>query len=122
MDAPYYYKAYINANTQALPYTITQSGTSVSNGTASLPANACRLVPTYNPVDNGGAPLVGALGTAGTWVGTKTLYTSDAGGAARTITAVYGLVGDPATGAGNFIPPTQAAGNYTGTVTFTLTA
>lgn len=128
MKVPYYFKAYINANTQSLPYTITQSGTPVSNGSATLPTTACRVVPTYNPTDNGGAPLVGTLGSPGSWVGPRTVYTSDAAGSPRTVSVVYALIGDPAYGGGlngeplNFIPNTQPAGAYGGSVTFTLTA
>jgi hypothetical protein len=122
LDAPQYFKVYMTANTQSLPYTISQNGTSVSNGTATMPNGACKVTPTYNAADNGGAALVGTLGTAGTWVGTRTLYTSNATGATRTISSFYGLIGDPAQGAGNFVPESQAAGNYSGTVTFTVTA
>lgn len=122
LDAAQYFKVYMTANTQSLPYTITQNGSAVSNGTVNLPANACKVTPAYNAADNGNQTNPGTLGTAGTWVGNRTLYTSDAAGSVRTITAFYGLVGDPAAGAGNFVPGGQASGNYAGTVTFTVTA
>jgi hypothetical protein len=122
LDASNFFKVYMTANTQSLPYTITQNGTAVSNGTTTLPNNACKVTPTYNPADNGGATNPGTVGTSGTWVGNRTLYTSNAAGAVRTISAFYGLVGDPSTGAGNFIPESQATGNYAGTIVFTMTA
>lgn len=122
LDAAQYFKVYMTANTQSLPYTISQNGTAVSNGTTTLPNNACKVTPSYNPADNGNAALVGTLGTAGTWVGNRTLYTSNATGAVRTITGFYGLIGDPSTGAGNYVPESQATGNYAGTIVFTMTA
>lgn len=122
LDAAQYFKVYLTANSQGLPYTITQNGTTVSNGTATLPNNACKVTPSYESGSNGGAALVGTVGTAGTWVGNRTLYTSNSSGAVRTINAYYGLVGDPAQGAGNFVPENQASGTYSGTVVFTVTA
>lgn len=121
MDAPYYFKAYINANSQSKPYTLTQNGSPVSNGSTALPQGACKVTPTYNAGDNGGASSVGTLGSTGTWVGNRTLYTSDTAGSMRTVTVYYGLIGDPAAGAGNFIPSNQASGSYSGTITFTVT-
>ena len=115
--------AMISANSHGLPYTITQTGTTLSNGATTLPSGACTVVPVYAALDNGGAALVGALGTKGTWVASgKTLYTSDAAGSIRTIQAVYSVTDDPAAGATTGVPLNQAGGTYNGTVTFTVTA
>ena len=116
----------ITANSHGLPYTISQTGTAMSNGTTSLPAGALTVVPVYAAADNGGAtlPTGAALGTKGTWVASgKTLYTSETGTAAmRTIQAVYSITDDPTAGATASVPINQAGGTYTGTVTITVTA
>ena len=117
--------AMISANSHGLPYTITQTGTALSNGITTLPAGACTVVPVYAAADNGptAPPLVGALGTKGTWVASgKTLYTSDAVGSVRVFQAVYSVTDDPAAGATTGVPVSQAGGTYNGTVTFTVTA
>ena len=115
--------AMISANSHGLPYTITQTGTALSNGTTTLPAGACTVAPGYSALDNGGAAQVGALGAKGTWVASgKTLYTSDASGSVRTIQSVYSVTDDPAAGATTGVPMNQAGGTYNGTVTFTVTA
>ncbi len=117
--------AFISANSQGLPYTITQVGTGMSNGSASLPSGALNVVPVYAAADNGGAvlPAGASIGPKGSWVGTRTLYTSESGTAAsRTIQAIYSVTDDPAAGATSGVPQSQAAGTYTGTVTITVTA
>ncbi len=114
--------ALISAISSGIPYTITQTGTAMSNGGATLPAGACTVVPVYAAADNGGAAEVGTKGTAGSWVGTRTIYTSNAAGDLRTIQAHYSVTDDPAAGATTGVPLNQAAGTYTGTVTFTVTA
>ena len=115
--------AMISANSHGLPYTITQTGTALSNGATTLPSGACTVVPVYSALDNGGAALVGTLGVAGTWVTSgKTLYTSNAIGSVRTFQAGYSVTDDPAAGATTGVPLSQAGGIYNGAVTFTVTA
>ena len=117
--------AFISANSQSLPYTITQVGTVMSNGSTTLPNGALNVVPVYATADNGGLgiPAGAALGTKGTWVGSRTLYTSEPGSAAiRTRQAIYSVTDDPAAGATSGVPQSQATGIYTGTVTITVTA
>jgi hypothetical protein len=116
--------AFISPNSQGLPYTITQTGTTMSNGSTTLPSGALTVVPVYAAADNGGLakPAAAVVGTAGSWIGTRTLYTSETGTAAsRTIQAIYSVTDDPAAGATTGIPTSQAAGTYTGTVTITMT-
>ena len=116
--------ALISAATSGRPYTITQTATQLSTGGASpaaIPAGAQTVVPVYIAIDNGGAPLVGAMGTAGSWVGTKTLYTSNAAGDVRVIQAHYAVTNDPAAGATESVPPNQPAGNYAANIAFTVT-
>ena len=116
----------ITANSHSLPYTITQTGTSLVAGPNTIPTGACTVVPVYAAADNGGAakPAAAVLGTAGSWVATnKSLYASESGSAAmRTIQAIYSITDDPAAGATSAVPVNQAAGTYNGTVTFTVTA
>ncbi len=115
---------FISANSHGVPYTVTQTGTALSNGTTTLPAGACNVVPVYSANVNGGLPMpAGAsLGTAGSWIAVnKTLYTSGPTGALRTFEAYYSITDDPAAGATGSVPLFQQAGNYSGTVTITAT-
>ncbi len=81
------------------------------------------MVPVITTADNGGAPIVGTIGTKGTWVATdKVLYTSDVSGSLRTIQAIYSVTDDSAAGATEGVPLSQQGGTYTGSVTFTVTA
>jgi hypothetical protein len=117
--------AFITANSQGLPYTITSTGTALSNGTTTLPSGALTVVPGYAAADNGGAalPTGAVVGSAGSWVGTRTLYTSESGTAAiRTIQAGYSVTDSPAAGSTAVVPLNQAAGTYNGTVVITVTA
>lgn len=112
----------VTVNSHGLPYTVTQIGTALTNGTATIPAGASTVVTAYSPLDNAGAALVGTLGTRGSWVGTKTLYTSDAIGSMRTFQSIYSITDDPVAGATAGVPLNQRGGTYNGTVTFTVTA
>ncbi len=116
---------FFGASTQGAPYTITQTGTPMTGpGGATLPVGNLIVVPVYAPEDNGGAalPAGASIGARGTWVGTRTIYTSGPSAAARVVQAFYSITDDPAAGAVGGITSAQAAGAYTGTVTFTLTA
>lgn len=116
--------AMLTANSQSLPYVISQTGTALSNGSTTIPSGACTFVPVYASQDNGGASDPGTLGSADTWVSTtgKTIYTSDSAGSLRTIQAHYSVTGDPNAGATTIVPVNQASGSYSATVTFTVTA
>ena len=115
--------AFISALSSGTPYTITQTGTQLTSGSNTLPAGACTVVPVYAAADNGGQALVGTLGTKGTWVATdKTLYTSNAAADVRQIQYHYSITDDSNAGATTGVPTNQAAGTYTATVTFTVTA
>lgn len=114
--------ALLSAISTGAPYTITQNGTIMTSGANTLPAGATTVVPVYSPEDNGGAPLVGTMGTPATWVNaSKVLYTSNAAADTRVIQAHYSVTDDPAAGATTGVPLSQAAGTYTATVTFTVT-
>ena len=120
-------RALITANSHGLPYTITQTGTAMSNGTTTLPSGACVVKPIYVAADNASAaqPVGSTVGTAGTWVATnKVLYQSETGTAAmRAIDAFYSITDDTAAGASlPVVSLGQAGGTYTGTVTITVTA
>ncbi len=115
--------AFITGNSQGASYTIKQDGTPMKFGTIELPSGACNVVPLYIKADNAGAdlPTGASAGTPGSWVGSRTLYTSGPTGALRTVTAFYSVTDDPAAGATASVPTSQAAGSYTGSVTFTMT-
>lgn len=113
--------AFITTNSHGSPYIVTQDGTAMGT----LPAGACTVVPVYSDADNGGAtkPAGAVVGTPGSWVGNRVLYTSETGLVAiRTITAYYSVTDDTVAGATAVVPLNQAGGTYTGTVTFTVTA
>lgn len=115
--------ALVSAVSSGVPYVITQTGTQLTSGSNTLPAGACTVVPVYAAADNGGQALVGTLGTKGTWVATdKTLYTSNAAADVRQIQYHYSITDDSNAGATTGVPTNQAAGTYTATVTFTVTA
>ena len=103
---------FITANSNGLPYTISQTGTAMSNGATTLPSGACNFVPVYAAADNGGAamPAGAALGAKGTWVSgsAKNIYVSETGTAAmRTIQAFYSITDDSAAGATTGVPLSQ---------------
>lgn len=111
-----------------LPYTITQDGSPMSNGTTTLPTGPLVVKAVYEPLDQtpSGSPQPAGSTTptqaGASWVGTRTLYTSGGTGAIRTVTAFYSITDDALAGSTGSVPTTQAPGSYTGTVTFTLTA
>ncbi len=115
--------AMITCNSSGLPYAVTEtSAAALTSGINTIPTGACAVVPVYAAADNGGDGLVGSLGTAGSWVGTRTLYTSDGIGSIRTIQSHFAIVDSGSTGGSADVPLNQPAGTYTGTVTFTVTA
>ncbi len=123
--------AMISANSHGLPYSITTTGSALANGAITIPAGACGVVPVYIAADNGGAaiPTGATLGAPGPWVGAvRTIYTSEATNPAKLVAlrAYYSITDDPAGGSsggatGN-VPLSQPGGNYTNTVTITVTA
>ncbi len=114
----------ITTNSHGVPYTVTQTGTPLSNGTTTLPAGACTVVPSYSAADNSGLamPVGAALGTSGSWVAVnKTLYTSGPTGSLRTFQATYRITDDAGSGATAGVPLFQMLGDYAGTITITAT-
>ena len=125
--------ALVSANSHGLPYVITQNGTSLTGTGGTIPTGACRVVPVYSSTDQlGGVPQgtipVGAsVGPKASWVGTRTIYTSETGTAAlRIAQAHYSITDDPGAYPVVTTPTavltTQAGGSYSGSVTFTVTA
>ncbi|MBI4353501.1 MAG: hypothetical protein HY593_06235 [Candidatus Omnitrophica bacterium] len=116
--------AVVSANTHGLPYTITQTGTILSNGASQIPAGACVVVPVYVADDNGGysMPSGSQLGVNGSWVTTnKVLCMSNASGQSFAFRGYYSITDDPNAGATEAVPIDQRAGTYTGVITFTVT-
>ena len=112
----------ITANTVSGPLTDSTTG-------QTIPSGACTVVPVYSPSDNdfgaGPQPLVGTMGTPGSWAiagSPITLYTSDAAGNYRATQAYFSITDDPAAGATTGVPPDQQAGSYGGTILITMTA
>jgi hypothetical protein len=116
--------AMITANSHQAQYTITQTGTALTYGTNTMPTGACTVTPAYATADNGGLakPAGATVAAGGSWVGARTIYTSEAAPSAmRTIQAHYSITDDPAAGATASVPLNQAAGAYSGTVQITVT-
>ncbi len=115
----------ISANTHGIPFKVTQTGTALNNMTGSaLPDGACVVKPVYAKEDNGNQdmPAGAKLGTATSWVGTKTLYESEPASAQmRTIQAYYSITDDTTQGATDSVSLSQGSGDYKGQITITAT-
>jgi hypothetical protein len=126
----------VSAEPFGRPYSIISSCNGVSSGSNYLKPGNFGLVPVYSSTDKwvyngvskaqGDMPSGATLGTAGTGVGDKVIYSSESTDAtARIIQAYYGLPPYKAGGAAPFpgyepIPLTQNAGGYSATVTITI--
>lgn len=119
-----FFKVLLKVNTAGDSFGLTQIATPLtrSDSAETIPSGAYVVKPTYVEADNTGLsqPTGSQIGTAGTAVGTRTLF-ADSTGAGRVITLTYTLSGDPSTGATEVIPLSQRSGFYTGTIQFTLT-
>jgi hypothetical protein len=94
----------------------------LTSSSGTLPDGAWIFTPLAGVGGDSGHPLPGGIGSQGTAAQTDALwYQSDFGGTAATISATYGITNDAANGATDFIPPSQPAGSYSTTVTWTLT-
>ncbi len=116
--------ALITVNSRGVAYTVSQTGTPMSNGTSAFPDGACVLKPDYKADDNAGQslPAGASLGSPGSWVTTnKILYISGPSGETRTFQTLYTITDNPAYGATNGVPLYQQSGAYKGTVTITAT-
>jgi hypothetical protein len=128
--------AVIFAESFGKPYTIMSSCNGIGNGSIYLNPGSFGLLPVYSRSDQfvfpggskeqGDIPSGASLGSPGSAVGEKTIYSSEANNAtARIIQAYYGLPpykaggGDPFPG---YVPInlTQVSGRYSATVTITI--
>jgi hypothetical protein len=131
-------------NTSSRPYIVKQTATSLTDGANSIPDNTYLMVPDYRQEDEwvwgpnakdrapqGPMPSGASLGSAGSAVGTDIpIFTSEPAGKSHIIRAYYtitnGFKADGTTWStwsgfsGNGIPLDHPAGNYGGTVTFSL--
>ena len=117
------YHVFLGANSSGRPYKIQSTMASMSNGSVTLP-DAMGLFfarATANNVDIPGDTLPAVQSALGT---NKVVYTSNTTGDAGTVELVYGISGGTATGTPftgwTAIPPSQAAGNYSSTLTYTI--
>ena len=119
-----FFKVLLKVNSVGDPFELTQNGTPLTRtgGSETLPSGAYMVQPSFVPGDNSGAaqPSGSSIGTAGTAVGNKLLF-SDPSGTGGVLTLSYTLSGDPNTGATEKILLNQKSGAYAGTVQFTLT-
>ncbi len=124
------FHVWVGALTSSRPYTVTSTMNAMISGVNTLPrALGVFPISAYTGIDGSGNPISagGTLASAQDAVGTgKLLYTSTAAGPAATVELVYGLSGGLVGGGSPFtgwqaIPPGQAPGTYTSTITFTLT-
>lgn len=122
------FRIFAGMNTSGRQYQLTQTHAGLSSGTNTLP-NAMVVAGAVASSDGSGTDNITGdiLTTARSARGTDVvIYTSNSQGQAATAEIVYGLSGGNADGSAPFagwqpIPPDQASGTYSGTVTFTLT-
>jgi len=122
------FHVFLGTNTSGRPYTITSSMNAMMSGATPLP-RALGVTP-IQATTGGTSPtsIGGTLASPQDAVGTgKLLYTSTAAGPSGVIELVYGLSGGNADLSLPFpgwqpVPPGQASGTYSSTITFTLTA
>ncbi len=121
--------ALLSANSHGAHYTISQTGTALTNGTDTVPSGACRMVPVYSTGDllggnpQGSIPAGASVGSPATWVSStgNTIYNSESSNAAvRIVQAHFSVTDDPTTGATAAVPTSQPGGSYGATVTFTV--
>ncbi len=122
-----YYTVFLIARTSGRPYQIKQTSTGLVSGDNNL-NNSFIMDPDYqaddkysNGVAQGDMPAGDSLGEAGLAAqGERIVYDSNSG-KSRIIRVYYGIsTGEPGT-PGEPITGDQPAGNYSGTVAFTLT-
>ena len=137
LSADHFFKVFCGVNTSGRPYTVTQTGSALTNekGTP-IPDNAWVFTPiafvdTTDADALANEPLPGdasvgspisANSTDSLWIDTGTQTNI------VVVQAAYGVTGDPTKDAdqssdtvGQLIPPTQQAGSYQGSVVWTLT-
>jgi len=110
----------VTALTSGRKYTVSQTGTQLTDSSGDkMPTGAQIVTPNAMTV----TPDSGAhYGNQQTWVGNSlTVYTSNPTGQRDTINARYTLSSDSALGSTTVIDADQAGGNYSATVTYTLT-
>lgn len=117
LKAGKYFTVLAACNTGGQKWQLTQVGTEVTKGGG---VNLAHGALTLTPFNSDGKP--GTVGPKASFVGTRTIYTSTLAGEAAMAEMTYGITNDPALAADplDMIPPTQAAGIYSGQVTFTL--
>lgn len=119
-----FFKVLLKINSVGDPFELTQNGTALtrSGGAETMPSGAYIVKPTFEAAENNGAaqPSGAAIGSTGSAVGNKILYT-DPTGTGGVVTLTYTLSGDPNIGATEKIQLNQKSGSYAGTVQFTLT-
>ena len=127
----------LTVNTQGLAFDVAATGTVLANTTApnlgvTIPSTTCVVTNAYIQADNSGVALPSGASVfqtaGGTWVGTNLpVYHSqnaiipDSPVGLTVIEAFPGITDDPAKGASGAVLPSQPAGHYTGTITYTLT-
>ena len=125
LTGAHHYRTFCGANTSGRPYTITHKGTSLASSTNTLD-NAWIVHPVFK------GTAAGPLGACNLAKNTQVLYTGSDGGGA-TVETVYAITDTmppspppatcPAAPPGfKVVPPDQAAGTYSGTVTVEMTA
>ena len=114
-----FFQVLCSINLSGAPYTVTHGGSDLVAGTNRLPRGAWVFTPGLGLPGGTLGTTVSASSATATWYNGTT-------GSAGNIEATYGLtdlnpLGLPLTDPETFILPTQAAGTYTGQVTWTLT-
>lgn len=119
-----HFQVFCGMNTSGRPFTVTQTGGTLTSGSDTLQDGAWIFTPLNGVGGDTSQPLPSGstVGTQGSAASTDKLwYQSDAAGTGTTISSTYGITNDAANGATEFVPPDQPAGSYSTAVTWTLT-
>ena len=124
-----YFATFLIGRTSGRPYIISQQNLGVSNGAGQDMNTSIVMTPDYQPADVLGAEAQGALpagavvGDKALSFGTKNVYASGTAGKSRIVRCYHGIAtGDDTDPVGaEVVTGDKKAGEYAGTVTYTIT-
>ncbi len=125
MRASQSFMVYLDANSSGRPYLVKATMPPLSNGAVTLPPAMVATVIAASSAADYDIPGDAFAGNGQNAImDNQTIYTSNASGTAAAIQVVYGVSGGQAVGSPFSgwmpIPVSQASGNYTSSVTYTI--
>jgi len=116
-----YFSVVLYPNSSSRKFKLTQTATALSNGSQTLPAGACIVSPWPKDGNGNDYPSGSSVGTTGSFVASqKLLYQSDGAGTYAPVAMTYAIPNTAVNGATEFVPSSQAGGNYSSNVTFQI--